>query len=116
MFHENACTDSRHVFHRSNDGRCRRCGADAVDWTVTRSGRADYDAVARELQKERWRWKWFTKPLDAKALAGPLDNMARRSEKRLRASIGTAQPYLDGRQTPYEGNIIYYAQHALACC
>ena len=26
------------------------------------------------------------------------------------------QPYRDGYQTPYEGNIVYYAQHALAVC
>jgi hypothetical protein len=25
-------------------------------------------------------------------------------------------PFMDGRQTPTKGNIIFYAQHSLACC
>lgn len=29
---------------------------------------------------------------------------------------GSSRPYRDGFQTPYFGNSIFYAQHALACC
>ena len=29
---------------------------------------------------------------------------------------GNRQPYRDGYQTPFQGNILYYAQHALAIC
>jgi len=29
---------------------------------------------------------------------------------------GIVQPYRDGTQTPFHGNIIYYGQHATATC
>jgi hypothetical protein len=35
---------------------------------------------------------------------------------RLRKYLAPADPPRDGRQTPFEGNAIYYAQHATATC
>jgi len=35
---------------------------------------------------------------------------------RLRTSIGRAEPFRDGTQTPEDGNSIFYAQHATATC
>jgi hypothetical protein len=38
------------------------------------------------------------------------------AEKRIRSSVGPAQPFHDGYQTPKSGNALYYAQHATASC
>jgi hypothetical protein len=35
---------------------------------------------------------------------------------RLEKYIAPADPVRDGRQTPFDGNAIFYAQHATACC
>jgi hypothetical protein len=35
---------------------------------------------------------------------------------RLEKYLAPAAPPRDGRQTPLQGNAIYYAQHATACC
>jgi hypothetical protein len=36
--------------------------------------------------------------------------------QRLHSSVAKAEPIRDGLQTPMSGNILYYAQHATACC
>jgi len=36
--------------------------------------------------------------------------------KRLQQSIGKANPFRDGTQTPFHGKAVYYAQHATATC
>jgi hypothetical protein len=40
------------------------------------------------------------------------------TEARIRSSVGKSSARLprDGQQTPFTGNVIYYAQHATACC
>src|SRR5207253_1044036 len=37
-------------------------------------------------------------------------------EKRIRSSVSAKEPFKDGAQTPWHGHILYYAQHATACC
>jgi Domain of unknown function (DUF4186) len=37
-------------------------------------------------------------------------------ERRIRTSVAPANPVRDGRQTPFSGNTLYYAQHATATC
>ena len=34
----------------------------------------------------------------------------------IRHSIASAKPFRDGSQTPFDGDIVYYAQHATATC
>ncbi|MEX0784988.1 MAG: DUF4186 family protein [Dehalococcoidia bacterium] len=36
--------------------------------------------------------------------------------KRIAESVGTPPHPREGRQTPWKGNVIYYAQHAVAAC
>ena len=38
------------------------------------------------------------------------------AEKRIGKSVGASKNPREGKQTPYEGNILYYAQHAVAAC
>jgi hypothetical protein len=102
-------------------GKCRSCGADLVDWArVHRRDRTDvaytFDALRYELIRHH---HWDT-PLDERAI-----NHARRKGRerlneaalrRLTKYLAPARPPRDGYQTPFSGNAIFYAQHAVACC
>jgi hypothetical protein len=102
-------------------GRCRSCGADLIDWgRVKRLDLRDAASTFASLQKELVRHHFWHVSIDDKAV-----NYARRkgrpallvaARKRIERSVGGEQPYRDGRQTPQEGNPIYYAQHATASC
>jgi hypothetical protein len=108
------------------NGRCRACGAELVDWTrIHRQQLGDVTYLLAALKSERWRhYFWETVTLDARRLA-----YARRkgrsllrsaAAKRIRSYIGPAAGGFDGRQTPREtsedGNVIHFAQHATAVC
>lgn len=102
-------------------GQCRYCGTRLVNWKRVHKRNLD-DAVFtfESLKYELVRHHFWHKSIDLKA-----ENHARRKgriklqeavRRRLEQSVASASPPYDGRQTPWEGNIIYYAQHALACC
>jgi len=105
----------------SDRGRCRTCGAALVDWErVHTRDPADVEHTFAELKHEFIRHHFWHKDIDDDA-----DRHARRkgsvllraaAEKRIRSSVGAAQPVRDGQQTPMTGNVLYYAQHATACC
>lgn len=102
-------------------GRCRACGADLVEWTrVYQRNLADVAYTFAMLKHELIRHHFWHIDLDEKALKHALRKgrvgMRSAAEKRLRQSVGGAEPYRDGRQTPEEGNALFYAQHATATC
>jgi len=121
------CESGLHCFKKSNSmseserGRCRSCGAELIDWErVHKRDLQDAKFTFEALKYEMVRHHFWHKSVDQRA-----ENHARRKgriklheavRKRLEKSVGPANPPFDGRQTPDEGNIIYYAQHALACC
>jgi hypothetical protein len=121
------CDSGLHCFLRSRTmspnqvGNCRACGIDLIDWDrVHKRDLSDARWVSQQLEKEFIRHHFWHRPIDARA-----EYHARRKgrsgmkaavKKRLATSIGIAEPAYDGRQTPMDGNIIYYAQHATACC
>lgn len=121
------CNKGLHSFMRSplknSNGYpcCRNCGADVVDWQrVHQRDVRDSEFTVQELRKEKWRNDWWNQEIDLRAInhalrKGEMD-LKRFVEKRIRQSVGDVNPYRDGYQTPYQGNIVYYAQHALACC
>jgi hypothetical protein len=102
-------------------GACSSCGATPVDFErVRRCDLADIDYTVEALQLERVRFTYWNADIDEHAI-----NHARRkglagiraaARARLEKSIGAAIPAFDGRQTPREGNAIFYAQHAVAAC
>ena len=92
-----------------------------MDWRLLhRRSQSALDSVIVELRKEHWRDSWFRRPIDVRAKNHALrkgKNLLREYVKgRIRSSVGPAQPYRDGFQTPYAGNIAFYAQHAVAAC
>jgi hypothetical protein len=121
--------DSRLV--TADGGRaCAVCHQALVDWhRVHRLAVNEINYLFDQLPREAVRAKWWTEPLDAAAEAALVRLRARggvreRIERRLVQSLnrlyrqpnGRLTPFRDGRQTPYTGNVLYYAQHATATC
>ncbi len=123
-----ACDKGLHCFLQkkklkaaSISGKCRDCGADLVDWKrVHKRALADAPYTFNALKYELIRHHFWHIDIDQKAI-----NHARRkgkigmreaAEERIRHSVGPAEPTFDGRQTPREGNALFYAQHATATC
>jgi len=102
-------------------GACRSCGATLVDWSrVYRRDLADATYTFTALKYELIRHHFWHVEIDLKAL-----NHARRkgmvgmraaAEKKIRGSVGQANPFHDGWQTPKSGNVVFYGQHATASC
>lgn len=121
------CEENLHCFKPTremddaNKGMCRTCGADLIDWKrVQKKALSDMQHTFEALKLEYYRHHYWHKAIDQKAI-----NHAKRKgriglrgavRKRLINSVSKFNKQFDGRQTPQEGNIIYYAQHALACC
>lgn len=102
-------------------GRCRSCGVQLVDWE--RVHQRDYSDVAFTfecMRTEFIRHHFWHIDIDDEAIehAKKKGRVAVLSEisKRLQQSIGKANPFRDGTQTPFHGKAVYYAQHATATC
>lgn len=122
------CESDLHCFKKTRKmtpdqiGQCRSCGAQLVDWErVQQRDIADAAFTFAALKSEWIRHHFWHKEIEEGA-----ELHARRkgrtrlratAEKQLRRAVGSAQPFRDGQQTTMKGgNIIHYAQHALACC
>ncbi len=121
------CENDLHCFRTTRkmspfkEGRCRDCGADLIKWErIHLRDLSDAEFVFKSLKYEMFRHHFWHKPIDQLA-----ENHARRKGRialreaavhRIRKSVGAAEPTFNGRQTPRSENLIYYAQHALACC
>ena len=121
------CENDLHCFKQlrkmtpDEKGKCRECGADLVDWErVHRRDFGDAQNTFKALQYELIRHHFFHKEIDDAAVCHAqkkgriqLNEAARH---RLQKHLALANPSWDGRQTPFEGNSIFYAQHATATC
>lgn len=121
------CENGLHCFKKtramapSQVGQCRSCGVKPIDWDrVRRHDVADASFTFEALKYEWVRHHFWHADIDDKAQAKAKrkgwDRLRVSADERLRASIGKAHQFRDGTQTPFDGNILYYAQHALACC
>jgi hypothetical protein len=121
------CAANLHCFRASRSmaagdrGKCRQCGAALVDWTrVHMRDIGDAKHTFAALKKEFIRHHFFHEVIDDRALAhakrkGRI-NLSAAVRHRLEKHLVPKAPPMDGRQTPYTGNAIYYAQHSTACC
>ena len=121
------CENDLHCFKQlekmtpEQRGTCRDCGADLIDWKrVHRRDLADAAHTFSSLKNELIRHSFFHRPVDDDAVRHALrkGRVKLKEAVRLRLSkyLAAAQPFRDGRQTPFKGNLIYYAQHATATC
>ena len=121
------CEAGLHCFRKSRQmttaqvGQCRSCGARLIDWErVRQRNLADAGFVFQSLKHEWVRHHFWHTPIDEKAELHARRKgrtaLAQSVEAQLRRAVGPAQPFRDGWQTPQQGRVVYYAQHALACC
>ena len=121
------CENELHCFKQlkkmtdDQRGKCRYCGADLVDWNrlhVRDFGDVHYTFAA--LKNEMIRHHFFHKEIDDRAVRHAQRKgrilLKEAARHRLAKYLTPAQPPRDGRQTPFEGNAIFYAQHATATC
>ncbi|HTH55707.1 MAG TPA: DUF4186 family protein [Cyclobacteriaceae bacterium] len=124
------CKNDLHCFRQTGNRRphqilqgqgCHECGAELVDWSVPyardiKNAKGTFDFMKKEWIRDKyWNKSIVGKTLDSARRIGK-KGMAQAVQKRLKTSVGPAEPYKDGGQTPFEGNILFYAQHATACC
>lgn len=102
-------------------GKCRACGADLVEWErVHKRDLGDSEYTFEALKYELFRHHYWHLEIDLRATNHARrkgrQGMRERAKIELTKKVGPAKPFRDGTQTPRKGNLIYYAQHALACC
>lgn len=108
---------------------CKLCGANVVDWKRLHTRNAsDVEWVVGELRRDKFRNSWWVKPFDERALVNVQTKVQRglvaAAKRRIRQSVGKVYgkpgglltPFRDGRQTPFSGDVLFYAQHAVATC
>ncbi len=122
------CANDGHCFRpkrgewkKLGNGKCMHCQDQHVDMELTRKHRAgDTPAIFIELQKEYIRKLHFDKPLDDKAkrliARDGYDGIQKKARSRIASRIGREPTIWDGRQTPFDGDVLNYAQHATATC
>lgn len=123
------CQNGLHAFGGSRrrkgskqPGTCKKCGIDLVDWgRIRRRNIADFENTLSELKKEYIRHQfWCTVEIDPwainKARRKGLNGTREAAEHRLKKYVCVEGFYMDGRQTPKRGDVVYYAQHATATC
>lgn len=128
------CENNRHCFRQEQrrriktdrHGACIGCGAALIDWPrVHRRELLDVEHTLAALKLENVRhFYWCQVEIGERAV-----NYARRKgrlmlpeavRKRIASSVGKAEIFRDGTQTPTadsdNANAIHYAQHATASC
>ncbi|MCG6190200.1 DUF4186 family protein [Maribellus maritimus] len=123
------CDDELHCFKLNKklkekygkDGVCRDCGIDLVDWSrIKRTDLQDVNYTFTMLKKELIRHVYWHTGIKKSAVQEAYKMgkilLREQAEKTIRQKIARNLGIFDGRQTPKEGNIINYAQHATATC
>ncbi len=111
--HPHDCTNNLHYFIKLDTTRCEFCNY-IFPYSDLLKSYPSYEDVKRCLQISKWNKDWFSTNLDNIAKK-KVDVSKIEIRNRLIKSIKIRYEN-DGRQTPYYGNPIYYAQHALGCC
>ncbi|HIN64349.1 MAG TPA: DUF4186 family protein [Candidatus Obscuribacterales bacterium] len=102
-------------------GKCRSCKVDLVDWKrvhkrTLRDVAYTFDALKLEMVRHHnWHVDFDKKALRSAETKGR-DSLIKFAETRINKYLAPATNAYDGRQTPFEGNVVYYAQHATATC
>lgn len=121
------CGNGLHCFRESKRraahprGSCQKCGiATLVEWSRVSSRKIeDVEHTVQCLQREWIRHHFWHAAFDQRALNYALrkgrGGLRAAIRNRIRKSVGVKHSR-DGQQTGWAGNILYYAQHATACC
>ncbi len=122
------CDNGLHCFKASRklraagqEGVCRSCGADLIDWSRVHGRRIDdarftFECLRHELIRHFYWHVQIDGDATERAIRKGRAALIASIDRRLRTSVGSAEPFRDGMQTPKVGNVLYYAQHATASC
>jgi len=122
------CTNDLHCFlqktqkPRASGGPCRACGQDLIDFPRLQARNLDdVKHTFESLSKEWIRHEFWERPFDQRAINHALRKGRRAfretdAAKRIRQSVGKVRHPREGKQTPFEGNVLFYAQHSVAAC
>lgn len=102
-------------------GPCRDCGVDLIQWDRVskrnvRDAEYTFDALRNEMIRHVFWHSTFTVQELNHAMRKGRMMLTSAIRQRLEVSVGREQHPREGRQTPFEGNVIYHAQHAVAAC
>lgn len=124
------CEHDLHCFQRKRPKNetyrnvvCIGCGANLINWDrLDQLDPSDIEYTVRSLNLELWRYHYWHKSIDEKAILSArkrgIDELVPWTVKKLKTAVGRPRNELwrDGTQTPLTGDIVFYAQHATACC
>ena len=124
------CERDLHSFLRKHprgksyrNGQCRECGVDLIDWSrLDRHDLSDVEHTVSSLELELIRHVYWHKPFDQTAINRAIklgrQGLLAAAEPRLLKSVAPprSEIFRDGMQTPFTGDVLYYAQHATATC
>ncbi|MDE7296950.1 MAG: DUF4186 family protein [Clostridia bacterium] len=112
--HPHDCENGKHYFVFDGNTHCQFCGAEFLH-SATMKQKPDYQTIKGIIKHSMWNDEWLNVELDNVA-KNKLPKIKRANIRSiLNKSIRVCQPN-DGRQTPYYGNPVFYAQHGLGCC
>jgi hypothetical protein len=122
------CGNNLHCFRATRQmkkqdkvGACRQCGERLVDWPrVHLRELSDAANTFSETKKELIRHHFWHKEIDQQVLKRAmklgLKGLEEHARHRLEKYVAPKEYAWDGRQTPFEGDVVFFAQHATACC
>lgn len=112
--HCHDCSNGKHYFIYDGTTKCEFCGQGFNDSSLMKH-KPDYFTIKEIMKQSMWNDEWLNTTWDNTALA----NVSKINDKTIRNILLKSIKELnenDGKQTPYYGNAIYYAQHGLGCC
>jgi len=110
---------TRNIGHHG--GPCRSCAKELVDFKRVQVRNLDdlkytFESLGREWIRHTFWHRDFDLPAINHARRKGMGGMRVAASRRIRQAVGSDQNPREGRQTPYDGNVLYYAQHAVAAC
>ena len=107
--------------HEGKSGPCRTCGKQLVEWgRVHRRDPQDINYLLATMATEWIRHHFWCEPYDQEALVRARvlgrERLNTWMLRRLATTIGGPADEFDWQGTPYEGHVVFYAQHATATC
>lgn len=129
------CDEDLHCFLKNFRGKkrmevdsyrsevCISCSVKLIDWNrLDKRDINDVDYTIKSLKQEFFRRRYWARNIDEELIISvykkSISEVEKEVEKRIRRYINKRfkeNPY-DGRQTPLDGSIIFYAQHATGTC
>jgi hypothetical protein len=125
------CDQDLHCFRKIRPGRgqkyrnviCHQCGVNLIDWDrLDKRDLGDVEYTFTSLQRELIRHHFWHINIDEKAIArarkAGFTKIKTRIKNLLERSLRPPhnEIWRDGYQTPYSGDIIFYAQHSTSTC